>query len=232
MIKAIETHYNGYRFRSRTEARWAVFFDSLNIPYEYEKQGYDLGNGLYYLPDFWLPQQDIFIEIKPLIYKDGEIEWPKRTKEDKLEEQSNKEVITVCGLPGEISESYSHDNIAYMCFTSNDIEHFWCVCPECGSLGIQYQGWSGRNNHKKKCSFNGLGLKNPNLNSPKLIDAYNKAKSARFEFEDRKIEIPEINKLLQPHDKKIPGRIHSKTKKQKVILNNYNKNVPGLDTYK
>ena len=32
-IKAIETRYNGYRFRSRTEARWAVFFDAFGIRY-------------------------------------------------------------------------------------------------------------------------------------------------------------------------------------------------------
>ena len=40
-IKAIETVYNGYRFRSRVEARWAVFFDTLGVPYEYEKEGFD-----------------------------------------------------------------------------------------------------------------------------------------------------------------------------------------------
>lgn len=51
-IKPIETLYNGYRFRSRLEARWAVFFDALGVKYEYEPQGFDLGNGLYYLPDF------------------------------------------------------------------------------------------------------------------------------------------------------------------------------------
>lgn len=51
-IKPIETDYNGYRFRSRLEARWAVFFDALHVPYEYEPEGFDLGNGLYYLPDF------------------------------------------------------------------------------------------------------------------------------------------------------------------------------------
>ena len=51
-IKAIETEYNGYRFRSRLEARWAVFFDELGVEYEYEPEGFDLGNGLYYLPDF------------------------------------------------------------------------------------------------------------------------------------------------------------------------------------
>lgn len=36
MIKAIETSYKGYRFRSRTEARWAVFFDALGVRWEYE----------------------------------------------------------------------------------------------------------------------------------------------------------------------------------------------------
>jgi len=51
-IKPIETIYNGYRFRSRLEARWAVFFDSLNVEYEYEPEGYDLGERRYYLPDF------------------------------------------------------------------------------------------------------------------------------------------------------------------------------------
>ena len=41
-IKAIPTKYNGYTFRSRQEARWAVFFDHLGIEYEYEKEGFDL----------------------------------------------------------------------------------------------------------------------------------------------------------------------------------------------
>jgi hypothetical protein len=64
MIKAIETPYKGYRFRSRLEARWAVFFDALGIRWEYEKEGYDLGDAGWYLPDFWLPQQNVWIEIK------------------------------------------------------------------------------------------------------------------------------------------------------------------------
>ena len=50
-IKAIETQYKGYRFRSRLEARWAVFFETLGCRWEYEPEGFDL-NGLYYLPDF------------------------------------------------------------------------------------------------------------------------------------------------------------------------------------
>jgi hypothetical protein len=62
-IKPITTHYNGYRFRSRTEARWAVFFDTLKIAYEYELEGYVV-DGICYLPDFYLPTFDVFAEIK------------------------------------------------------------------------------------------------------------------------------------------------------------------------
>ena len=51
-IKPIETIYNGYRFRSRLEARWAVFFDALGVEYEYEPEGFNLPNGGRYLPDF------------------------------------------------------------------------------------------------------------------------------------------------------------------------------------
>ena len=63
-IKAIETHYAGCRFRSRLEARWAVFFDNLGIRWEYEPQGYELDDGTRYLPDFWLPECDTWIEVK------------------------------------------------------------------------------------------------------------------------------------------------------------------------
>lgn len=51
-IKAIETVYKGYRFRSRLEARYAVMFDALGLEWEYEPEGFDLGGGVYYLPDF------------------------------------------------------------------------------------------------------------------------------------------------------------------------------------
>lgn len=64
-IKAIETIYNGYRFRSRLEARWAVFFDSLGVEYQYEPEGFVLNDGTPYLPDFYLPNQGMWIEIKP-----------------------------------------------------------------------------------------------------------------------------------------------------------------------
>ena len=63
-IKPIETIYNGYRFRSRLEARWAVFFDEAGIEYEYEPEGFVLEDGIRYLPDFFLPQLKAYVEIK------------------------------------------------------------------------------------------------------------------------------------------------------------------------
>lgn len=62
-LKAIETEYNGYRFRSRLEARWAVFFDTIGIEYEYELEGFE-ADGVRYLPDFYLPEFRCLFEIK------------------------------------------------------------------------------------------------------------------------------------------------------------------------
>lgn len=61
-MKAIQTSYKGYKFRSRLEARWAVFFDALGLDWQYEVEGFDLG-GVYYLPDF------------KIISRDGDIFW-------------------------------------------------------------------------------------------------------------------------------------------------------------
>ena len=63
-IKAIETRYAGCRFRSRTEARWGVALDHLGITWEYEAQGFQLTSGARYLPDFRLPELNLFLEIK------------------------------------------------------------------------------------------------------------------------------------------------------------------------
>lgn len=62
-IKPIETVYNGYRFRSRLEARWAVFFDAAGIEYQYEPEGFDI-EGEWYLPDFYLTEMNAYVEVK------------------------------------------------------------------------------------------------------------------------------------------------------------------------
>lgn len=71
-IKAIPTRYKGYHFRSRSEARCAVFFDSLGIVWNYEQEGYALNSGCY-LPDFYLPNARSFLEIKPGAAGEGDV---------------------------------------------------------------------------------------------------------------------------------------------------------------
>ena len=63
-IKPIETEYAGCRFRSRLEARWAVFFDTLGVRWEYEPEGFTLSDGANYLPDFLLTDCGTWVEVK------------------------------------------------------------------------------------------------------------------------------------------------------------------------
>jgi hypothetical protein len=68
-MKAIETVYRGYRFRSRLEARWAVFFDELGVEWQYEPEGferqlYEDGPTHRWLPDFLLTKTNTWVEVK------------------------------------------------------------------------------------------------------------------------------------------------------------------------
>lgn len=98
-IAPIQTVYKGYRFRSRLEARWAVFFDAMGWVWEYESDGYVVF-GERYLPDFWLPEFKTFIEIKPETYSEREMLLCRG-----LAELTQTSVILVHGLP--------RDDIAY-----------------------------------------------------------------------------------------------------------------------
>lgn len=61
---SVETEYAGCRFRSRLEARWAVFFDHANIEWVYEPDRFQLSSGRTYLPDFYLPETGAWAEVK------------------------------------------------------------------------------------------------------------------------------------------------------------------------
>lgn len=67
VIKAIETNYAGYRFRSRLEARWAVMLDISGLRWKYELEGLRVPTPIgriNYLPDFWLPDAKQWAEVK------------------------------------------------------------------------------------------------------------------------------------------------------------------------
>lgn len=60
-IPAKPTVYGGLQFRSRLEAKWAAFFDTLGWPHEYEPM--DLAG---WIPDFLLKlDTPVLVEVKP-----------------------------------------------------------------------------------------------------------------------------------------------------------------------
>lgn len=136
MIKAIETAYAGRRFRSRTEARWAVFLDALGEPWEYEKEGFDLGDGVKYLPDFWLPRQSVWLEVKGAEPTPAEIDKARR-----LAAGRGRSVVIVSGeIGGEVVLVADHRSgrchpmrpwgRCAACLLPTPL----LDCPECGSV--------------------------------------------------------------------------------------------------
>lgn len=63
-IRAIPKWYRGTRFRSTLEADWACTFDALGWAWQYEPVGVDLSDGTWYRPDFYLPSQRVWAEVK------------------------------------------------------------------------------------------------------------------------------------------------------------------------
>jgi len=62
-MNAIPTIYDGEQYRSRLEVRWKIFFETLNVQSVYEPRTFALVSGNY-IPDLWLPRQQIYVEIK------------------------------------------------------------------------------------------------------------------------------------------------------------------------
>src|SRR5215216_2321763 len=63
--KPLQTKFDGISYRSRTEARWAVFFKELGVAFTYEPRQIRLSNGEHYLPDFFIRDFGAYFEVKP-----------------------------------------------------------------------------------------------------------------------------------------------------------------------
>lgn len=61
----IVTVFNSISYRSRTEARWAVFFTHLGLQFHYEPETIKLSSGQRYLPDFYIDDFGTYFEVKP-----------------------------------------------------------------------------------------------------------------------------------------------------------------------
>lgn len=127
-LTPIQTLHNGYLFRSRSEARWATFWDALNVAYQYETEGFDL-NGVWYLPDFWLPDLKCYIEVKG--------DEPTKEEECKaklLSLHSGKRVLIAIGAPWhDLKISGYHYGIKTDCVR---FPWAWSLCSRCNRAGL------------------------------------------------------------------------------------------------
>lgn len=176
-LKAIETIFKGYRFRSRLEARWAVFYEALGIDWRYEDEGFDL-DGSRYLPDFYLPHLDCFIEIKGKYPADWEYDLCA-----KLAAFSGKRVYLFYGNIPSFKSHWmldSWDGESAFVFYPNgnsDGSHTWCECDVCGGFGIEYRGWANR----ILCPCRDKdGPRYAQHNTYRIYSAYEQARAERF----------------------------------------------------
>lgn len=108
--KSQVTYYRNIRFRSRTEGKWTFLFDLLDVQYQYEPKLFKMDNGIWYLPDFYLSKQDVWIEIKGEIPSDLAI-----TKSEALSLEVNKPVYIIIGYPHvQTFQSKAKDDQSYV----------------------------------------------------------------------------------------------------------------------
>jgi len=141
MIRAKPTRHNDKVFRSRLEARWAVFFDYLGIQYKYEPEWDEVvcdGFKMQYKPDFYLPKMDLWVEVKSKNLEElTDIEIMKIVGWGKWES-----IIILAGPPRLLDEtSEAH----YLCTWNpkkqaiNPAQRnmWWCECPKCKHIDLR-----------------------------------------------------------------------------------------------
>jgi hypothetical protein len=179
VIKAIETEYKGFIFRSRLEARWAVFWDALNVRWRYEHEGYETKMGRY-LPDFWLPSVFLRGEHVRGIYQEVKPESYISTSHDKLEalcESKNGE-----GIGGVLTRGFEYSGLQQWGHWDGvegiieiaptwDMPMYIHVC-KCGAVKFEFPESSYYQCPKDKCNMEGDDVA--------VQDAYDEAIRYRF----------------------------------------------------
>ena len=177
MIKPIETTYQGYKFRSRLEARWAVFYDALGIRWEYEREGFDL-DGIWYLPDFYLPTHNYWIEIKPDEPSLESNEWRKIAR---LAAALNHEVFIAIGevwkpYPYGLGDEIKNYHRPIRPNGTPASHSWWYECLKCARLSLSVFGHGS----SYPCDHNPINFEIQFSNTEKLRNAYLAARQFRF----------------------------------------------------
>lgn len=126
-MKSLEAVYKGYRFRSRAEARWFIFYSLAGVEATYESEAIDLG-GFVYIPDYWLDIFRAWAEIKGHIANDqaGLLMLDKCTK---LAVQSGRPVILNFRDPLDARCIVFRGDKMYS-------QSRWTHCDHCGGLAL------------------------------------------------------------------------------------------------
>jgi hypothetical protein len=186
-MKAIETIYKGYRFRSRLEARWAVYLDQIGWAWDYEHEGFDLGPAGLYLPDFLLRSDGhskseggapgtpmLYLEIKPTEPTEAELK-----KAEYLARHTQVPAVFGIGLPDPYKISYGLDG-----YESHEVySEVDGKCLETGRTEVGYMPDLASLNHYCYHKWGRPGwLMYSDQPDDEDFAACNAAKSARFEF--------------------------------------------------
>lgn len=190
-FRPIETFYNGYKFRSRLEARWSIFFDSLNIKYEYEPEGFVLSDGTRYLPDFYLPQSDSFFEVKGIM-----TDIDKHKVEQFIRDIGKPVTIGYGDMTFQACDNWGSDGYE---LTDSDSSHL-CRCYQCNNYffmgnGGSYQcpccGYYDGDSTAEWCAEGHLIDRDQYITND-VYQAFLKSKQARFEHGETPINIKYI----------------------------------------
>ena len=155
--------YKGRGFTSATEARWAAFFDTLGVEWEYGTGGLGLEKAGWCGGLFHLPRLNAWIETRPWPegLHHGEF-WPRHLAwaqgpDCKMLFPQFERLFVICGAPRILASEpsklredgedqtavFGSRPLAYEAFANEMPGYMWCECPCCGAVGIEMDGRVG-----------------------------------------------------------------------------------------
>ncbi|GAA1283524.1 hypothetical protein [Streptomyces javensis] len=209
-LQPADTRYASYRFRSRLEARWAVFFDALGIRWEYEPQSFELlplteavqqrlreeqfrdpqpedaiplGD---FLPSFWLPAQAAWFQVAAT--QPTEAGWARFFRFCDLSDQRAFVAVGPLPDPRTVEEHGHPQEDGFEIHTYGDQHYAWTRCRWCGFYDLAFDARSARtlcgchkSRHPDLDAPCCNGDKCYRGDAPEILAAYGAARAARFE---------------------------------------------------
>lgn len=180
-MKAIPTEYDGVKYKSRLEARWAMYFNLLQIYAEYEPFTIR-NNGEEYVPDFHSvavsETKRTIIEIKPKIPNSNYLDRLVR-----IHDPSKSDIIIFCGPPNNYHGLRIHNKRVRgvpsgVSALSQNHGHFLKICKTCGLAHISLVYVIGSEMYEDECP----NVLIHNKNAAKLDIFADRASNFRFDL--------------------------------------------------